>query len=289
MIRRGILPCKSEHQLGEVDYSGLEVRIAACYHKDPAMIAYINDPAKDMHRDMACRCFFLKAAQVTKPIRFISKNSFVFPEFYGAYWKSIAPAMWEAAGAQVLAGKTTLQQHLQAHGVAGLGTLKMDEKGYFHPATNDCFYAHIQRIEIWFWTKKFPVYAAWRKSWYDSYLTRGSFRTLTGFRCRGEMRRTEVINLPIQGSAFHCLLYSLIQIQQWLVANEMETRLIGEIHDSLLFSFHPDEVQMVLKKAQKVMCEDVRRHWPWICVNLAVEAEIAPPGKSWAEMAPIKI
>jgi DNA polymerase-1 len=289
MIRRGILPCKPEHQLGEVDYSGLEVRIAACYHKDPTMITYINDPTKDMHRDMACRCFFLKTAQVTKPIRFISKNSFVFPEFYGAYWKSIAPAMWEAAGAQALTDKTTLQQHLQAHGIVGLGTLKMDEKGYFHPATDDCFYAHIQRIEIWFWTKKFPVYAAWRKSWYDSYLTHGSFKTLTGFRCHGEMRRTEVINLPIQGSAFHCLLWSLIQIQQWLAVNEMETRLIGEIHDSLLFSFHPDEVQMVLKKAQKVMCEDVRRHWPWIIVPLAVEAEIAPPGKSWAEMEPIKI
>lgn len=289
MIRRGILPCKPEHQLGEVDYSGLEVRIAACYHKDPAMIAYINDPAKDMHRDMACRCFFLKAAQVTKSIRFISKNSFVFPEFYGAYWKSIAPAMWETAKTQVLADKTTLHQHLQAHGITGLGTLIKDKKGYFHPKTDDCFYAHIQRIEIWFWTKKFPIYAAWRKSWYDNYLVHGSFKTLTGFRCRGEMRRTEVINLPIQGSAFHCLLWSLIQIQQWLVVNEMETKIIGEVHDSLLFSFHPDEVQLVLKKVQKVMCEDVRRHWPWIIVPLAVEAEIAPPGKSWAEMKPVKI
>jgi len=289
MIRRGILPCKPEHQLGEVDYSGIEVRIAACICKDPTLITYINDPTKDMHRDMACRCFFLKATQVIKPIRFISKNSFVFPEFYGAYWKSIAPAMWEAAKNQPLTDKITLQQHLQAHGITELGTLVEDKKGYFHPATEDCFYAHIQRIEIWFWTKKFPVYAAWRKNWYDSYLTHGFFRTPTGFRCRGEMRRTEVINLPIQGSAFHCLLWSLCQIQQWLTANEMETVIIGTIHDSIIFSFHPDEVQVVLKKVQKVMCEDVRNHWPWLIVPLGVEAEVAPPGKSWADMEPVKI
>ena len=52
IIRRCFIPRKNHH-IVEIDYSGIEVRIAACYHKDPAMISYIKDPSKDMHRDMA--------------------------------------------------------------------------------------------------------------------------------------------------------------------------------------------------------------------------------------------
>lgn len=292
MIRKAVFPLLPEHQIGEVDYSGLEVRVACCYHKDPEMQKYIEDQTKDMHRDTACKCFMLKPEQITKEIRFVGKNKFVFPEFYGAYWKTIAPAMWRAAKEIMLPDGMPLLDHLRVKGITTLGELedfKKNGKVYSRPKTDDCFYSHIQRIEVWFWIKKFKTYAAWRKKWHDRYMEKKSFRFLSGFRCTGEMRRNEVINFPVQGTAFHCLLWSLIQLHQWLEVNEMETKIIGTVHDSIVFSFHPDEVQTVLKKVQKVMCEDVRCHWPWIIVPLAVEAEIAPPGKSWAEMEPIKI
>ncbi len=83
------------HQLLELDYSGLEVCIAACYHQDPTMIKYIKDPASDMHADMAKQIFFIKdfdkKHKSLKELRYYAKNGFVFPQFYGdimgiMYW-----------------------------------------------------------------------------------------------------------------------------------------------------------------------------------------------------------
>ena len=42
-IRGAIYPSKG-HQLMELDYSQLEVRIAAAYHNDPTMMQYIERP-----------------------------------------------------------------------------------------------------------------------------------------------------------------------------------------------------------------------------------------------------
>jgi len=38
----------------------------------------------------------------------------------------------------------------------------------------------------------------------------------TGFRCGGSvMRENECINAPFQGTAFHCMLWTLIQLDQY--------------------------------------------------------------------------
>jgi DNA polymerase I-like protein with 3'-5' exonuclease and polymerase domains len=58
LTRKALYP-RPGHQLLEVDYSGLEVRIAACYHKDPTMLRYIKDPTTDMHADMAAQIFMV--------------------------------------------------------------------------------------------------------------------------------------------------------------------------------------------------------------------------------------
>ena len=38
---------------------------------------------------------------------------------------------------------------------------------------------------------------------------------------------------------------------------------------------------IVLKKAQQIMCHDIRKHWPWINVPMVIEAEVAPVGGTW--------
>lgn len=269
VVRRGILPLNDNHIIGEVDYSGIEVRIAACYHKDPVMLEYIHDPSKDMHRDMAAKCYCLPLKEVGKKIRYCGKNGFVFPEFYGSYYENVAPSMWKMIDEHSLKTESgvPLKKWLAEKGIPTLSRFK----------------DHIQDVENWFWQKRFSAYNEWKKQWYQSYVQQGWFDTLSGFRCTGPMRRNEVINYPVQGSAFHCLLWSLIQIHRWLTVNEMESKVIGQVHDSIIFSFHPDELQTVLQKTRKVMCEDVRKHWPWIIVPLDIETELAPVGKSWNE------
>src|SRR5690606_20675796 len=82
IIRSAFIPRSDRHVLVEIDYSGIEVRVAACYHKDPVMIEYINDPTKDMHRDMAAQCYLAPPEQVSKQMRYCGKNMYVFPQFY---------------------------------------------------------------------------------------------------------------------------------------------------------------------------------------------------------------
>lgn len=273
-IRTGIVPHRPQDRLAEIDFSGIEVRVAACYHKDPTMLAYIRDPSRDMHRDMAAECFLLEPGQVTDDVRYAGKGGFVFPAFYGSYYELIGPAMWRMIREMHLATKdgTPLYEHLEKQGVDNV----------------DDFTGHIEAVEKRFWGERFPVYAAWRRAWYEAYLKRGSFDLLSGFCCQGPMRRNEVINYPVQGAAFHCLLWCLIQLHRWLTANEMESAIIGQIHDSIVLNLAAGEGEAVLRKARSIMTRDLPAHWKWLIVPMDVDVKIAEPGESWNNIRKVK-
>ena len=91
------------------------------------------------------------------------------------------------------------------------------------------------------------------------------------------------------GSAFHCLLWSFIQMDKWLIANKMDTKLIGQIHDSMILDVHPDERTAVVEKIKQITCKDLSNHWAWIIVPLNVDLDIAPVDGSWAEKEPYKL
>ena len=287
VVRSKIYP-RPGHRLGEIDYSGLEVRFGVPYHHDPTMIKYITDPTTDMHRDMAIDCFMVKAkkdwwgSKEGKMVRYTAKNGYVFPSFYGSYWAQTAPGMWKMIKEfkLVTPDGVPLTEHLRDMGIKELGTKESPRRG--------TFMAHIRDVEDHFWRKRFAVYAQWKKDWYAAYLKKGYFDTLTGFRCQGVMGRNDCINYPVQGSAFHCLLWSLIHLNRWLKKERMDTWLVGQIHDSMLPDFHPDEVVPVIKQARQIMTLDVRQHWKWINVPLDVEVELAPVDGSWAEKTKYK-
>ena len=114
IIRKAIIPRKGG-QLLEIDYSGIEVRISVCVHKDPKMLEYINNPTTDMHRDMAMELFLLEEEEVSKESRYCSKNGFVFPQFYGDYYESCAKSIWQTVDkvkAVVKGSDLSLKKHL---------------------------------------------------------------------------------------------------------------------------------------------------------------------------------
>ena len=61
----------------------------------------------------------------------------------------------------------------------------------------------------------------------------------------------------------------------------MKSRIIGQIHDSILLDVHRTELNVVLVKAKQIMTELLPQAWPWVIVPMEVEAEVAPLGKSW--------
>jgi DNA polymerase-1 len=271
----------------EVDFSGVEVRIAACYHHDPAMIAYINNPALDMHRDMAMACYMLSKKEVTKTIRYCGKNMFVFPQFYGSYWLDCSAALWEACDKMKLrtASGIPLRKHLRSKGIKKLGSQNR-ERGR---PTKGTFEAHIQKVENNFWGVRFPVYKKWKEVWYEDYLEKGWFLTKTGFICQGFLKRNQVINYPVQGSAFHLLLWALIVLQREIERRGLKTLIVGQIHDSIVADVPEEERDIFLMLCKEIMTVWLLEVWPWIIVPLEIEAEASPLNGSWADKKEVKI
>lgn len=268
-------------RLVEIDYSGIEVCIAACYHQDPVMIEYITDPSKDMHRDMAAQCFCISPEQVTKAARYAGKNMFVFPQFYGDYFISCARSMWEWMERNKLKTADTeesIKDVLKSKGIKRLGAC--DPKERPRPGT---FEQHIKKVEQDFWGRRFKVYNEWKQNWFQQYQKTGGFRTKTGFYIKGNFGRNDVINYPVQGSAFHCLLWSLIEIQKELRKRGMKTLIVGQIHDSIIADVPDNELDEYLAIARHVMTVRLPKRWKWICVPLEVEAEVTPVNGSWHE------
>lgn len=286
IIRKCFLP-RPGHQLLEVDYSGVEVRVAACYHRDPAMIAYIKDPTKDMHRDMAMECYLLDGPDaVTKMVRYVAKNMFVFPQFYGSFYIDCAKHMWVAMSSLKLetAAGVPMKKHLKSRGISRLG--ECDPSARPQPGT---FEAHIKKVEEYFWGRRFPVYARWKKDWYNKYLEQGYVDTLTGFRIQGVYSRNQIINSPVQGSAFHCLLWSLIQLNKELKRRKMKSRIVLQIHDSMLLDVYPPELPVLLPLIREISTKRLRREWKWLIVPLDIEAELCPVDGSWFEKKGVAI
>ena len=285
---RGALYPRPGHQLLEIDFGSLEVRIAACYHKDSTMLKYINDPKSDMHADMAKQIFIIDKIDKSNPayntLRQAAKNGFVFPEFYGDYYKNCATIMSQGWG-KLPAGKWsrgqgipldtdafTLSDHLIAKGI---NSYKLFEE-------------HVKKIEKDFWHVRFSEYDSWKDRWWRVYQKYGYIDLLTGFRCSGIMGKNDCINYPVQGAAFHCLLYTFIELDKVMIKDNWDSRLIGQIHDSVIIDVNPKELDMVIQTAERIATKQLPDEWKWIIVQLEIDMEICDIDKAWAEKSKLK-
>lgn len=296
LIRRSFI-AREGRRLVEIDYAGIEVCIAACYHKDPTMLTYIKDKSKDMHRDMAQECFLLPKEEMSNPvdaedkarikqIRYCGKNMFVFPQFYGDWYLECARSLWNAISRMKLKTRDgrSLKIHLKEMGIDGPGEFNPREKP--RPGT---FEHHLKKVERGFWEDRFPVYDKWKKLWVSKYQKNGYLLTKTGFICQGDMGKNEIINYPVQGSAFHCLLQALI----WIVTEEirkrrMKTLIVGQIHDSIIADVPDEEMDEFVSMVKEIMTKKLPEIWRWIITPLEIEIEASPLDGSWADKKEIK-
>lgn len=281
MVRKCYIPRRGGHKV-EVDFGMVEVRMAACYTRDPNLIRYCKDPKSDMHRDTAQKIFFLPAdivMQMKKTVRHAAKNMFVFPEFYGSAYFNCAPQIWDEMTANnwTLPDGTPLVKHLRRNGIKELG--EYDPKGTPRPGT---FTHHLKEMERYLWDKQFPVYRDWKRSWYDQYQQEGGLSMLTGFRVNARLSRNEVTNYGIQGSAFHCELWTCIRICELLKKYKMKSLLVGQVHDCDVGDVRPDELQAYCDMVYRLKTEELPKAWKWINVPMSAEVEVADRDESWA-------
>ena len=285
-IVRDALYARKGNLLMEIDFSSIEVRIAACYHQDPTMLAYLRDPSSDMHGDMAEKIFKVKMDTSVPELAFLrsaTKNGFVFPQFYGDYygnnaislakqWCKIPSGKWKGGKGVDMPGGIKITDHLIANGISGM----------------NAFTDHLKAIENHFWKDRFPVYAKWKEELWESYQKTGIIRSLTGFTYSGIMLRNEAINFPVQGSAFHCLLWSMIRINKIFREKGLKSCIIGQIHDAIVFDVVPKEKEKIIKIARKVMTKELTKHYSWINVPIDVEIEATEPDQPWSTIKKIE-
>lgn len=273
------LPHHNEHFV-DIDISQAEVRAATCYHHDETMISYLSGNG-DMHEDMAMEIYMLERHEVSKVARYSAKNKFVFPSFYGSTYFQCALNLWKAIeqlGITIKDTTISLLEHLKKKGIKSRGDC-IPRKDTV-PGT---FEHHINKVENKFWNKRFATYTKWKNDWWAKYQRTAGFRMLTGFYVYGLFSRNEVINYPIQGPAFHWLLWSLNEIQKHIWKYKWKTKLISEVHDSCLASSPPNEINDFLDVATEIMTVKLRKKFPWINVPVVVEPEVAPLNKAWSK------
>jgi DNA polymerase I len=280
ICRRAIIPRKG-HLFIEADFSGIEVAVSCCYHKDKKMLEYVKHPEKNnMHTDMAKQIYMLnkfKKEGSEKILRGGAKNGFVFPQFYGDYYgnNALSLASWgelptqgqfnEKQGLKLMTGKT-LGQHLIDKGINCF----------------DDFLEHIKEVEDDFWNNRFRGYNQWKKNNVKEYYENGYLQMLTGFICSGLMSKNDINNYSIQGASFHLNLKTFITLNKKMKKLNMRSKLIGQIHDSIVVDAHPNEVDDLMSYLKYIACEWLKTKWKWINVPLEIEANIFEPDGNWA-------
>ena len=269
LIRRAFIPSEG-CRLVEIDYSSIEVRVAAAYHRDPQMLTYLTDPESDMHRDTAADVFLLDKSEVTKQMRQIGKTV-VFASFFGDYYIGLAQQAWK----MMRRDAPELLEHLKSLGIHSLG--KCDPETPPAPGT---FEKHMQTVEKQMWEERFPVYNQWRKDHYREYCNRGWFKNYTGFTFSGVLRRNVVINSPVQSSAFHCTLRSIIRLTDMLKGTG--AKIVSTIHDSIILDVPECGFDDVVETCLAVMTAELKREWTWLDgIPIEAEPEACDVGQSW--------
>jgi DNA polymerase-1 len=264
--RRAIIPSPG-NKLLESDFSGIEVCINACYNHDPTLIADVTDPNQDMHRDSAADIWGIPTKEVHKKLRFYAKNQWVFPQFYGSWYIQCAKNLWRTAKVDKLetnSGKRVIDI--------------MASKGITELAQ---FEEHCKEVEKTFWQKRFKVYANWKNSIQRVYQQQGYIETYLGFRFSTYMTRNEVTNYPAQGTAFHILLWTLINVNRELKRERMESKIIGQIHDSMITDHPPHETEKLIKIIDYWGTKKTRETFDWITVPLKIDHELTDIDSSW--------
>ena len=70
---------------------------------------------------------------------------------------------------------------------------------------------------------------------------------------RRQAAERTAINAPMQGTAADIIKRAMIAVDEWLVSNQMETRMIMQVHDELVFEVPEKELDSITKEVTRLM------------------------------------
>ena len=239
-IRAAFKPQISGWVYVSADYSQVELRLLAHFSKDPALIKAFNEDL-DIHAMTASDLFGVPLDQVTSEMRHRAK----------------------AVNFGILYGQ-------QAFGLAR--ELRIPN-------------AEAQAIINAYFNRYKNVHAVIEAAKERAHKT-GMAETLTGrrrllpdinssdFIVRSSQERLAV-NTPFQGTAADMIKIAMIRLDEWLLKKKMQTKMVLQIHDELLFETPESELDVLLPHVKTFMESAMD-----LIVPLRVEISV---GKNWKE------
>lgn len=239
-IRRAFIGSSAQHRIVSADYSQIELRIMAALSGDNDMIEAFRN-GKDIHTTTAAKIFKEETEDVTSDQRRIAKTA-NFGIIYG-----ISPF--------------GLSQRLN---IPRKEAKELIEEYFLnYPAISE----YIERMKVLARENGFVQTIFGRKRYLKDINSRNA--TVRGFAERN------AINAPIQGSAADIIKMAMINVAKALKENNLESKMILQVHDELVFDCPVGEVEKV-KAIVREQMENVTR----LSVPLTVECN---DGENWLQ------
>jgi len=239
-IRKAFVASSENHILLAADYSQIELRIIAHISKEENMIRAFAENA-DIHSDTAAKIFNIPLSEVTREQRSQAKSA-NFGIIYGISSFGLA----ENVGISRSEAKTIIDNYMATY---------PEIKNYMDKQISDA-----------------------REKEYVETIS-GRRRYLKDINSSNHIVRSlaerNAINAPIQGSAADVIKIAMIKIQARLKAEKLESKMILQVHDELVFDVLKTELEQV-----KILVKQEMESAMQLTVPLTVDMGI---GDNWLE------
>ncbi len=221
------------------DYSQIELRILAHLSDDPILIeAFLR--GDDIHMETAMRLFSLPQEAITPDMRRMAKTV-SFGILYG-----ISPFGLSLA----------------------LGIPQDEARGHI-----ETYFSHYTGVTAFIaQTVAGAAQLGYVRTLFGR--RRPIDRPIGGTKLSGAQERIAA-NSPVQGSAADIIKRAMIDMAQWMRQAGVESRMLLQVHDELLFEVPRGEIDLITEKATTFMAEAANLNVPLV-VNIGI-------GQTWAD------
>ena len=238
--REAFVPRDENFTLLAADYSQIELRIMASLSKDEGMLQAFNDGV-DIHLSTAAKVYKVPILEVDRSMRSNAKSV-----NFGIIYGISAFGLSQNIGVSRTQAKQIIDEYFQEF-----------------PKVKEYMDFSIEKVR--------------ENEFAETIL--GRRRYLKDINSRNGMLRAmaerNAINAPIQGSAADIIKKAMIDVQREMAQKQLQSKMLLQVHDELVFDMHKSEEEMLKKLVKKNMEQAVQLRVPLI-VDLG-------EGNNWLE------
>jgi DNA polymerase-1 len=240
-IRKAFIPKDNDHLILAADYSQIELRLIAEISGEEAMLKAFRN-GEDIHTSTASLIYGVPQDQVNKTQRYNAKTV-NFSIIYGAGATNLSQNL----GIKRTEASALIEQYFKTY-----NGLKKYMEQVVNQARNDGYVSTIG----------------------------GRRRYLRDLDSKNGMMRSHAernaVNTPVQGSAADLIKIAMVKIFNSLQSNQLQTKMILQVHDELVFDVPKNELDIVKPLIESCM----KNAMPQLSVPMEVGIDT---GNNWLE------